>query len=275
MAHRWYVIHVYSGFEKKVAQSIREQAGQKGLAERFEQILVPERGDLKEIAWPAFSFWNPEARKYETLQARSIPLNVRGGAVVQAAPSGRVPAGAPVVSNPTTPASDFRPPTLRPDAPIALRVPRITEPWFVGLFLLPGFAWALLAGTLRWRLRPRDESRLARDRQANEAAQAFQSVTESARSRDAAAFFDALNRWLQLRLALTVSGQPGAYTSEVIEGRLRDRGLPTDTADQLRRLFAALDQARYSVEATPDRLESLQADAEAVNRALQALKGSP
>jgi len=41
MANRWYVIHVYSGFEKKVASAIREQAEQKGLAERFEQILVP------------------------------------------------------------------------------------------------------------------------------------------------------------------------------------------------------------------------------------------
>ncbi len=41
MASRWYVIHVYSGFEKKVAQAIREQADQKGLSERFEQILVP------------------------------------------------------------------------------------------------------------------------------------------------------------------------------------------------------------------------------------------
>jgi transcription termination/antitermination protein NusG len=38
---RWYVIHVYSGFEKKVAQSIREQAEQKGLADTFEQVLVP------------------------------------------------------------------------------------------------------------------------------------------------------------------------------------------------------------------------------------------
>ena len=40
MAHRWYVIHVYSGFEKKVALSIREQAEQKGLVDRFEQVLV-------------------------------------------------------------------------------------------------------------------------------------------------------------------------------------------------------------------------------------------
>src|SRR5271167_1879669 len=41
MASRWYVIHVYSGFEKKVATAIREQAEQKGLTDRFEEILVP------------------------------------------------------------------------------------------------------------------------------------------------------------------------------------------------------------------------------------------
>ena len=41
MASHWYVIHVYSGFEKKVAAAIHEQAVQKGLGERFEEILVP------------------------------------------------------------------------------------------------------------------------------------------------------------------------------------------------------------------------------------------
>src|SRR5579872_3850769 len=41
MAARWYVIHVCSGFEKKVAQSIREQAEQKGLVDKFEEVLVP------------------------------------------------------------------------------------------------------------------------------------------------------------------------------------------------------------------------------------------
>ena len=41
MAHRWYVVHVYSGFERKVAQSIREQAQQKGVADRIAEVLVP------------------------------------------------------------------------------------------------------------------------------------------------------------------------------------------------------------------------------------------
>src|ERR1700761_2636346 len=39
--HRWYVIHVYSGFEKKVAQSVRETALKKGLEDYFSEILVP------------------------------------------------------------------------------------------------------------------------------------------------------------------------------------------------------------------------------------------
>jgi transcription termination/antitermination protein NusG len=41
MTMRWYVVHVYSGFEKKVSQSIEEQAKQKGLADKVEQVLVP------------------------------------------------------------------------------------------------------------------------------------------------------------------------------------------------------------------------------------------
>jgi transcriptional antiterminator NusG len=41
MTKHWYVIHVYSGFEKKVAESIREQAVQKGMTEQFDEVLVP------------------------------------------------------------------------------------------------------------------------------------------------------------------------------------------------------------------------------------------
>ncbi len=41
MAARWYVVHVYSGFEKKVALSIMEQAKQSGMSEVIQQVLVP------------------------------------------------------------------------------------------------------------------------------------------------------------------------------------------------------------------------------------------
>jgi transcriptional antiterminator NusG len=41
MAKNWYVVHVYSGFEKKIAQQITDQAAQKGLADQFEAVLVP------------------------------------------------------------------------------------------------------------------------------------------------------------------------------------------------------------------------------------------
>ena len=39
--HKWYVVHVYSGFEKKIVDSIREQAAKKGIAEQFSELLVP------------------------------------------------------------------------------------------------------------------------------------------------------------------------------------------------------------------------------------------
>ena len=41
MAFRWYVVHVYSGFERKIAQSIREQAAQNGMDKLITDVLVP------------------------------------------------------------------------------------------------------------------------------------------------------------------------------------------------------------------------------------------
>ena len=42
MGKRWYIIHAYSNFENKVAESIREQAKQRGLADLFEEVMVPK-----------------------------------------------------------------------------------------------------------------------------------------------------------------------------------------------------------------------------------------
>ncbi len=41
MAKRWYIVHAYSNFEKKVADAIKEQAVAQGLEELFDEVLVP------------------------------------------------------------------------------------------------------------------------------------------------------------------------------------------------------------------------------------------
>ena len=39
--HRWYVLHAYSGYEKKVADSIVDQASKLGISEHVEEVSVP------------------------------------------------------------------------------------------------------------------------------------------------------------------------------------------------------------------------------------------
>ena len=41
MTARWYIVHAYSNFEKKVAEDIENKAKQKGLGDAIEQIVVP------------------------------------------------------------------------------------------------------------------------------------------------------------------------------------------------------------------------------------------
>ena len=41
MKPRWYVLHAYSGYEKKVADSITDQATKLGISEHIEEISVP------------------------------------------------------------------------------------------------------------------------------------------------------------------------------------------------------------------------------------------
>ena len=55
---KWYIVHAYSNFEKKVAATILEQAQRKGLSDLIEDIQVPTeevvevaRGK-KKTSWP-------------------------------------------------------------------------------------------------------------------------------------------------------------------------------------------------------------------------------
>jgi transcription termination/antitermination protein NusG len=46
--HKWYIVHAYSNFEKKVKESILEQAKAQGLEDQFSEVLVPTE-DVVEV----------------------------------------------------------------------------------------------------------------------------------------------------------------------------------------------------------------------------------
>ena len=41
MSKRWYIVHAYSNFERKVAEAIKDRAKAAGLAQLFDEVLVP------------------------------------------------------------------------------------------------------------------------------------------------------------------------------------------------------------------------------------------
>jgi len=41
MAKRWYIVHAYTNFERKVADAIKERAAAEGLEDAFEEVAVP------------------------------------------------------------------------------------------------------------------------------------------------------------------------------------------------------------------------------------------
>jgi transcriptional antiterminator NusG len=44
---RWYIVHAYSGFEKKIEQAIHERAVQNDIADHFEEVVVPTQDVLE------------------------------------------------------------------------------------------------------------------------------------------------------------------------------------------------------------------------------------
>ena len=41
MSMRWYIVHAYSGFEQKVAESLKSRAEAFGFADKVGDILIP------------------------------------------------------------------------------------------------------------------------------------------------------------------------------------------------------------------------------------------
>ena len=235
------VIPAEAGWKSYPASATFAAADATGIrgTKKFAMAIVPERGDL--TATPALSLavFDPEAGRYETLTAPSIPIAVRGGATTSP------PSTVPVAATPEPRSQD----DLAPNAIALGRLRRTLRPvtldprWWIALAFAPAVL-GLTALILRRRRRLEGDVEHLRDRAAERAVREQLGAVDEALARaDATALLIAARRAVQARLARRWALNADAITLAEVDVRL---GADDEIAAAVRRILSAADEATYS-----------------------------
>ncbi len=250
-------------------QESTDQFGLQG-ARTFEQIVVPQTAEVKELPPFSFSFFDPDAAVYRTLTQPATPLLVRPGGSV-AAPT-FVAAGHPAQDAPP-PAQDIVHIKPRLGAIVQTGPPLVWRPWFLAMQTIPVLAWAW---ALAWR---RQAERLANNPRLRRRLQLTQIIRDGlaelrrlAAQNESDKFFAALFRLLQEQLGERLDLPASAITEAVIEEHLRPRGVPEAVLGSVQDLFQSCNLARYAPIKSSQELAALIPKLEATLRELQALE---
>jgi hypothetical protein len=210
----------------------------------FEQVIIPQNHEIRSLPPFKFSFFDPQAKKYRTLQGPPIALSIR--------PSSGPATPPPVLTNANPaaegPAREDDIIHIRPHLELAAAPsPLLTRPTFLAAQAIPVLLWVAL-----FVRRKRDES-LAnnpRRRRQREVAQRIRHGLQELRVHSNAGqsdeFFALLFRLLQEQLGERLDLPSSAITESVIDEHLRRRGLPEATLRSLQELFQTCNQARYA-----------------------------
>ena len=236
----------------------------------FEQVIVPQSAEIKELPPVSFSFFDPDQKRYRTLTQPAVALVVR--------PSGS--ASAPTIVAAARGGQENAPPT-QDIVPIKQRMgtvaqispPLIQQPWFIALQGLPALAWI---SALVWRRRTESLANNPRLRRQRQVAQLVRDgvigLRQLAAGKKSEEFFAALFRLLQEQLGERLDLPASAITEAVIEEHLRPRAVPDATLAALHELFQTCNLARYAPIKTSQELAAMIPKLESVLRELQGLK---
>ncbi len=220
----------------------------------FEQIVVPQSPEIKELPAVTFSFFDPDQKAYRTLAQPAVPLVVRPGGA----------SAAPTVLAANRSAQDNPPPSQdivgikqRLGAVALLGPPLVQQPWFLTLQGVPVLAFI---SALVWRKRTdtlANNPRLRRHRQVAQIIRdGLQDLRRLAKANNSDEFFATLFRLLQEQLGERLDLPASAITEAVIEERLRPRGVPETTLAPLQELFQTCNLARYAPIKSSQELEA-------------------
>jgi len=236
----------------------------------FEQLIVPQNSDIKELPPLSFSFFNPDQKAYRTLSQPAVRLTVRPSA---SAPSPTVVAASGSKQDSPPPTEDIVPNKQRLGAVAQMEPPLVQQPWFLALQGVPALAFV---SALVWRKRAENlanNPRLRRQRLVDQIIRnGLGQLRQLAAAQKSDEFFAALFRLLQERLGERLDLPASAITEAVLDERLRPRGVPEAILLPLHELFQTCNLARYAPVKTSQELAAIIPKVESVLNELHRIK---
>jgi hypothetical protein len=254
----------------KVEITDKEKLGLSGV-KTFEQVVIPQHAEVKELPPIAFTFFDPEQKAYRMLKGPAIPISVRANTAAQPQP---VVAADPAPQSQESPlARDIV--HIKPyfGAVGQIHPPLVRQPWFLALQAVPLFA---LLSAFIWRKRqeafandPRLRRRLRVSQLVRKGLAELHTLAAANQAED---FFAAVFRLLQEQLGERLDLPASSITEAVVDERLRSRGAPEELIHHLHELFVLCNQARYAPQRTPRELMSIVPRVELALKGLMELK---
>jgi hypothetical protein len=243
-----------------------DQLGLDG-SKTFEEIVTPQNSDIKSLPAISFSFFNPEEKKYHTLNYAATPLTVR------AATPGAMPAATAAHPETPQPTADVAPLKQHLGALVQIRPPLVQQPWFLMLQGVPVFALMSCVALRKHKENLANNPRLRRQRQvAQIVREGLQQLQRLAAEKNSDEFFATLFRLLQEQLGERLDLPASAITEAVLDERLRPRGVNSELLASLHELFQTCNLARYAPIKSSQELAAIIPKLESVLNQLRELK---
>jgi tetratricopeptide (TPR) repeat protein len=218
----------------------------------FEQVITPQNADVKEIPGFAFSFFDPNARSFRTLQHAPLPISVR--------PTAATPQ--PTIVQTSPPSSDQQAGNLQEIVHIKTSLgtishgtrPLIQKPAFIAVQAVPALAFMF---AFAWRQRKdklANNPRLLRQREvARKIDAGLAELSQHARSNNTVEFYATMFRLLQEQIGERLDVPASGITESVVA----ELPLSKEDATQVHDLFQLCNQARYARQQTSAELQSV------------------
>ena len=252
-------------YEPTVETNIERNESRVHGTKTFTYTLVPQSGGRYDLPAVAFSYFDPDARRYETRRAEPPTLQVSGEAAPRAV--GRTGNGLPVgdVAAPMT-AGEAQ--WVRTD-----RRPLYRNPWAYLALLAPALVAGAGVAYRRWRSgaspSPDETAVVDEPPVLNEETNRLQAARRHLRAGNDAAFYDAAAHALRAFLAERLGRDgPNDVPRTVLDRDLPGHDVPPDLRDALYDVLGRCDEAQYAPRAGSTAPEDVLANAHAVLRRL-------